>query len=66
MPIYLNELVSHASRLNEGEDEGCFGAIMDHFAAKDNPGNFVANKDLDTGEFIDTASARTLQTGNTS
>ena len=47
---YLDEMVSHANGLNVGDDEGCFGAIMDHFAAKDDSGNFVANKELDIGK----------------
>ena len=39
-------------------DERCFGAILDHLAAKNDHGDFVANEKLETGEFNDVVSAR--------
>ena len=55
VPIYLDKLISHATGIN---DERCFGAIMEHSAAKNDHGDFVANEKLDTGEFNDIVSAR--------
>ena len=55
VPIYLDKLISHATGIN---DERCFGAILDHLAAKNDHGDFVANEKLETGEFNDIVSAR--------
>ena len=43
VPIYLDKLISHATGIN---DERCFGAILDHLAAKKRPRRFCGEREI--------------------
>ena len=43
VPIYLDKLISHATGIN---DESCFGAILDHLAAKNDHGDFFGEREI--------------------